>query len=135
MTRVSKAVRKQVWERAKGRCEYCRRPEATTAVAFHVDHIIPVKRHNGSPGVENLAWSCAYCNRNKKTDVASFDLITGELVPLFNPRRQAWEDHFSMNGAVIDFKTSIGEVTIRLLNMNNPEFVEARQLLIQLGLW
>lgn len=135
MTRVSKAVRRRVQERASGRCEYCHRPDAYTAIVFHVDHIIPVKRHRGSPGLENLAWACAYCNRNKETDVASFDIVTGELTPLFNPRTQFWEDHFAMNGAVIDFKTSVGEVTIRLLDMNNPRFVEARQHLIELGLW
>ncbi|MBI5667114.1 MAG: HNH endonuclease [Chloroflexi bacterium] len=49
-------MRSQVRQRANGRCEYCQKPERYSLSRFHVDHIIPVKRHHGSKGVNNLAW-------------------------------------------------------------------------------
>jgi hypothetical protein len=42
---LSQAQRREVHKRAGECCEYCRLPEADTAVAFHVDHFIP---HNHS---------------------------------------------------------------------------------------
>lgn len=56
--RVSKSIRRQIRERAGGRCEYCRKPDQYSPFAFHVDHIIPVERHGGSPTEKNLAWAC-----------------------------------------------------------------------------
>jgi hypothetical protein len=57
------------------------------------------------------------------------------LTALFNPRTQQWNDHFEMHGAVIAGKTAVGRVTIRSLQINNPEQLETRTRLIRAGRW
>jgi 5-methylcytosine-specific restriction endonuclease McrA len=131
MTRVPQKIREQVQKRASGDCEYCRKPEVFSAYSFHVDHIIPVKRHNGSEELYNLAWACFDCNTFKGTDIAAYDEITKELTPLYNPRTQQWDDHFEMNGLLIVGKTSVGRVTVRILQMNDPERIELRRNYIE----
>lgn len=61
--------------------------------------------------------------------------MTGELAPLYNPRLQHWDEHFELVGDEIIGKTPIGRITVRLLQMNHPEQVEARRLIIAAGLW
>lgn len=134
MTRLPDAVREQVRLRAAARCEYCREPEALSSFGFHTDHIISQK-HGGSDHLENLAWACPPCNILKGTDVASYDSETGNLTPLYNPRKDQWDDHFELDGDVFAGKTSIGRVTVRILDMNSPEKVETRRFLIQAGQW
>jgi 5-methylcytosine-specific restriction endonuclease McrA len=51
-----------VRERARSRCEYCRLPEAFSAIPFEIDHIV-AQKHGGPTREENLALSCFYCNR------------------------------------------------------------------------
>jgi hypothetical protein len=135
MTRVSAVIREQVRTRAGERCEYCRMFEAYSQRSYHVDHILPVKRHRGSPGMENLAWACTRCNIHKSSDIASYDSITNDLTPFYNPRTQDWDIHFKVEGALIVGKTSIGRVTVRLLQMNTQHQVDTRQLLIDMDAW
>jgi len=85
VTRVPESVRERVRQRANKRCEYCHKPDAFKRLPYHVDHIIPVKRHRGSEGFENLAWACFECNTTKGSDIASIDQITDELTLLYNP--------------------------------------------------
>ena len=135
MTRVSKDVRIYVLQRASFRCEYCHRPLRYGISKFHVDHIVPVERHLGSEGVENLASSCITCNTNKSSDVASYDANIFELAPLYNPRTQNWDEHFQLKDGYIIGQTIIGRVTVRLLKMNVFGYdVEFRLHLSQLGL-
>jgi 5-methylcytosine-specific restriction endonuclease McrA len=82
-------------------CEYCHQPELFSPYSYHVDHILPVKRHGGSEGLDNLAWACFECNTNKAGDISRYDYETKELTPLYNPRTQLWDDHFEMQGANI----------------------------------
>lgn len=135
MTRVSASIREQVRLRAGQRCEYCRMFEIYSQRSYHVDHIIPVKRHRGSTGMENLAWACTRCNIHKASDIASYDFESGELTPFYNPRTQSWDDHFEMDGPIIVGKTPIGRVTARLLQMNTQNQIDTRQLLIDMGAW
>ena len=135
MTRVSAVIREQVRQRAGLRCEYCRMLEAFSPRSYHVDHIIPVIRHHGTEDINNLAWACTRCNVNKASDIASYDLETQQLTPLFNPRAQSWDDHFEMDGARIVGKTPVGRVTVSLLQMNSLSQLEARELLIEMRLW
>ena len=130
MTRVSPSVREQVRQRAGERCEYCRKPEGFSAHGHHVDHII-AQKHGGTSEQENLAWACFQCNVNKGTDIASYDPESGALTSLYHPRTQRWADHFRMDGAVIIGITPVGRVTINILQMNHPEQLETRQLLIE----
>ncbi len=135
MTRVPAAMREMVRERANNRCEYCGKPEKYSPYSHHADHVIPAKRHNGATELYNLAWACFDCNTNKGGDIAAYDEVTHELTPLFNPRTQVRDDHFEMTNAVFIGKTAVGRVTIRLLQMNDSDRVEARRELIEGGLW
>jgi hypothetical protein len=135
MSRASPKVRQQVRQRANERCEYCQLPEAYGISRFHADHVIPVRRHHGSEGVENLAWACVGCNTNKSSDIASYDVDTKQLTPLYNPRTQLWGDHFEIADGVIVGKTAIGRITVHLLQMNILGQVEMRRYLIKAGIW
>jgi 5-methylcytosine-specific restriction endonuclease McrA len=82
-----------------------------------------------------LALSCLSCNRHKGSDFATIDQVTKEIVPLFNPRRQVWNEHFYLEGARIEGKTQIGQGTARLLQFNVPNRVLERQVLMSQGLY
>lgn len=133
-TRVPKELRDQVRQRASGRCEYCCKPEGYSLYSHHVDHIIPLL-HGGDLSLDNLAWACFQCNTTKSANIASYDLETGELTPLFHPHKQKWDDHFEMVNAVINGKTPIGRVTVKILQINHPDQVETRQKLIKAKIW
>jgi len=90
---IPAALRRRVAERAQYRCEYCLLPQAAALHQHEPDHILP-RQHGGQTEEDNLALACLRCNRFKGPNVGSFDSVTGALVPLFNPRRQAWADHF-----------------------------------------
>ncbi len=135
MTRIPLPIRQQIRERGHARCEYCRILDQYASNSFQIDHIIPIKRHGGSDGLHNMAWACPHCNRAKETDVGGYDEV-GVLTPLYNPRTQAWNDHFYMDEvAIIVGTSSIGQVTIRLLDLNDPLSVYVRQTLLGLKLW
>jgi 5-methylcytosine-specific restriction endonuclease McrA len=131
-TYISTVVRQQVFERARGRCEYCLIPESVTLAPHQVDHIVALK-HSGSTEPENLALSCTLCNKHKGSDLASLDPETGAVVPLFNPRQDRWPEHFVIGDGLIVPLTPIGRVTARLLQFNSSQRVEERRLLLLTG--
>ena len=98
MSRIRSEVREQVRQRAEYRCEYCRKPENFGAHNYQVHHII-AQKHRGTDELDNLAWACFRCNLNKGSDIASYDITDGALVPFYNPRTQQWQDHFHRNCA------------------------------------
>ena len=81
---------------------------------FHIEHIVP-KKHHGTDDPDNLAWACIFCNLYKGPNLASFDPEIGELTRLFNPRRDRWEEHFRIEGALIVGLTPVGRTTCWLL--------------------
>jgi hypothetical protein len=132
MAEVSAALRAEVRSRARWRCEYCLVPEDLTLVAHEIDHIVATK-HGGLSSLDNLALCCTLCNKHKGTDLASLDPETGRLERLFNPRREQWQDHFGFHDGKILARTSIGRVTVRLLQLNRPERVSERDLMLKAG--
>lgn len=116
---VSRQLRRSVAARADYRCEYCHLSEADTSARHTVDHIIAVK-HGGPTELDNLALACVECNANKGSDIATIDPEGGELVPLFNPRLDNWEEHFALDGVMIVGLTPIGRGTVRMLQFNEP---------------
>ena len=86
-TADTRVLRSQVHERAQGRCEYCHLSEEADLVRYEVDHVI-AEQHGGETALENLAYACLDCNRQKGPNIASLDPQTNELTPLFNPRAQ-----------------------------------------------
>lgn len=131
---IPSALRRLVSQRAGHRCEYCLFPQAVALHRHEPDHIIP-HQHSGVTDADNLALACLRCNRYKGPNVGSFDSLTGQLTPLFHPRRQSWEHHFQMVGAEIQPLTPEGRVTVRLLHLNDPARLSERQSLIEAGLF
>ncbi len=132
-TYISTSLRRMVYERAVGCCEYCLIPEAAVLAAHEIDHII-AQKHGGLTETDNLALSCAICNKYKGSDLASLDPVTGEIVALYNPRKEGWSDHFQLNDGFLIPLTPTGRVTERLLQLNNPYRVRERNLLILSGM-
>jgi hypothetical protein len=91
------------------------------------------RQHGGGSGSDKLALACPECNFHKGTNLAGVDPDTGQLVALFHPRRDRWEDHFDREGGRIVGKTRIGRTTVWLLEMNTAERLRWRQLLLELG--
>jgi hypothetical protein len=132
MTRVRADIRRSVIERAGACCEYCLLSQNDVPFSLHIEHIISVK-HGGTSELDNLCLSCPACNEHKGSDVASFDPITGDLTPLFHPRRHIWTEHFRLNGALIEPLTPEGRVTARILQFNSIERLAEREPLLRLG--
>ncbi len=125
---------RHVRQRAAGRCEYCRLPQAATAVPFEIDHIISEK-HGGPTVASNLANACWYCNTFKGSDISGLDPKTRKLTPLFNPRRHKWDRHFLRDGPLLVGRTAIGRTTIRVLQINCEEALSLRESLMEEGLF
>jgi hypothetical protein len=97
-----------------------------------VDHVV-AEKHGGLTEEANLALARALCNQRKGSDLTSIDPETGAITSLFQPRREQWNDHFRLVGARIEPLTPTGRVTVRLLQLNAPERIEERELLLRLG--
>lgn len=112
------------------RCEYCKLPSRVHLAPFQIDHII-ARQHEGVTVLSNLALSCLHCNVRRGPNIAGIDNATGEVIRLFNPRTDAWSQHFVLVGAILRGLTPIGRVTIHVLGMNEADFVDVRSALIE----
>ena len=133
--RIPARLAAQVAARAGYRCEYCRTPNAITAQAFHVDHIIPVSR--GGPALlGNLCFACPHCNLHKGDRIEALDPRTQQRSPLFNPRAQNWDDHFrwSVNFQRLLGRTATGRATVAALDLNTRALMRARMMWAVLGM-
>lgn len=131
---ISAKLRERVRAHAQHRCGYCLTPEVLIGMAMEIDHIIPLSL-GGKTEESNLWLACPDCNRYKGSQVVGVDPVTLELVPLFNPREQAWVEHFvwSLSGEYIVGLTPIGRATVSALKLNRPLLVEARRFWIRAG--
>lgn len=132
---VPAALRREVRQRANQCCEYCLIHEDDVLLPHEPDHIIAIK-HRGDTAIENLAWTCFLCNRAKGSDIASVDGESATIVRLFSPRTDNWGEHFELlaDGKIVG-RTDVGRATASLLRFNREEQVEARQVLMDLGLY
>src|SRR5438093_6802280 len=126
----------RVAQRAAHRCEYCQAPEAIFNFPFEVEHIVPPGR-GGTDDESNLALSCRCCNLHKSDHVEASDPLTGNMVPLFNPRQESWEEHFAVDRATgtLSGITPAGRATIDRLQMNRPAQLTARRHWLRLTLF
>ena len=132
---VTAQERQAVAARARDRCEYCSSPADFATQSFSVEHIIPVS-HGGETAFDNLALACPGCNGHKYTKTEAPDPVDGAVVPLYNPRKQRWQDHFRWNE---DFThivglTPTGRATVSALQMNRPGVANMRRALFAIGL-
>ena len=131
---MERALEQLVWERAGGRCEYCRVAQEHEPLPFQIDHIIALK-HRGPTRASNLCLACFADNHHKGPNIAGLDPRTGKLTPLFNPRRHKWGRHFRWDGPVLVGLTPIGRTTIAVLEINLGYRVAFRQGLIDEGVF
>ena len=119
----------QVAERADHLCEYCQAPVDVFNQEFEVDHIVSRAR-DGCDHLHNLALACRACNLRKGEHDAARDPETRQPVPLFDPRKDVWDDHFSLNldTFLIEGLTPIGRATVVLLGLNRRKQVRARAI-------
>jgi hypothetical protein len=131
--RPSPRLRREVIQRAQGRCEYCLSPHTYATQPFAADHIIPESK-SGPTTLENLALACG-CNLYKGNRTHAIDLQTGRRVPLFHPRRQKWKRHFAWSADFLHIvgRTQMGRATVEALRMNRPELVNLRRMLHRVG--
>ena len=124
-----------VARRAAYRCEYCHAPEAPSAYAFEVEHILP-RVQGGSDTPENLALSCRACNLAKHIRTTAVDPVTRRSAPLFNPRLHEWDEHFRWSASYVSIfgRTDVGRATATALRFNARRRQIARALWRELGL-
>lgn len=125
---VTENIRRLVRERAGNRCEYCLCHQDYVFGLLQIDHVRPIAE-GGADTEENLCLACELCNQHKWTKTRGVDAFSGESVPLYNPRRQRWDEHFqwSADGTKIIGRTSCGRATVEALRLNNSLSVIVRR--------
>ncbi|MHB1541970.1 MAG: HNH endonuclease [Steroidobacteraceae bacterium] len=116
-------LRQFVRTRAAYQCEYCRLSQEFSELRFHIEHIVP-RQHGGADHLDNLAL--------EGPNLTGIDPQTGEVIRLFDPRRDAWFEHFRFDIVEIIGLTSKGRATASLLEMNHPERMRVRELVAKI---
>ena len=133
-TYIPAKLKRAVIKRAQGRCEYCQCRADHARETFAAEHIIPISR-GGKTVLENLALACSACNGHKYNHLNALDPSSDEMVPLFHPRRDRWQEHFDWNENFtrIVGLTPTGRATVEALVMNSEATTNLRQLLYAAG--
>src|SRR5262245_48938703 len=128
-------VERRVRAAARNRCGYCLSPQHLVMARLEIEHLIPVAQ-GGADDESNLWLSCPLCNRHKGLQTTARDSETGEVVPLFNPRTQAWRQHFAWtsDGLRIGGLTPIGRATVAALHLDDDlDAIQVRSYWVQAG--
>ena len=126
MPYIPLSLQRLVFQRAQDRCEYCRLSQTGQEATFHIDHVHPVAS-GGLTTDDNLALACVSCSLRKSARELVEDPLTGNVVPIFNPRKQNWDEHFQWDGVNVSGLTAIGRATVSALDMNRPTILEIRR--------
>ena len=132
--RFSTVKRKEVEKRAKNLCEYCLCRQDHSPQPFSVEHIFP-KSKNGSDELANLAIACQACNNFKYTKTEAVDPLSRQKVPLYNPRKDNWTEHFTWNNDFTEIVgvSPTGRATIKTLKLNRESVQNLRRSLYLVG--
>jgi HNH endonuclease len=125
---MDKILAKLIRTRAGNACEYCHLP----VPPFHIEHII-ARQHGGLTVEANLALSCVKCNYHKGPNISGIDPESLQIVRLFHPRNDLWNDHFRWEGPRLVGLSPQGGATIAVLEINHPLRIELRERLIMEG--
>lgn len=125
--RVTAKEKREVTERARYLCEYCRSPSRFSTQSFSVEHIHP-RQKGGDNALDNLAFACQGCNGSKHTKTTGVDPFTDQRVPLYHPRQHTWSDHFSWSDdyTLVLGLTPTGRATIHVLQLNREGLMNLR---------
>lgn len=128
MSKINAILRERIRHQAGNRCGYCLGRQELVLGVLEIDHILPAAA-GGSDDEDNLWLACRACNNAKGSRKDAIDPLTGQVVPLFNPRKQNWWDHFywSASGVEIVGLTSIGRATVVALELNNTVSLMVRR--------
>jgi 5-methylcytosine-specific restriction endonuclease McrA len=125
---VDAVLRKFVVERAENRCKYCRiHQNVESFFHFHVEHIV-ARQHGGLSIETNLALACYHCNLHKGPNLSAIDPNDGQVVRLFHPRKDRWEEYFQIRESRVFGRTAIGRATAVLPAMNYLPRIELRSM-------
>lgn len=126
--------RRQVRERARGICEYCKSQEDFATESFSVEHIAPVAL-GGATKLENLALACQGCNSHKYIKTTAIDPADDQTVSLYHPRQQVWTDHFQWSNDFLEIigMTPTGRATIVALQLNRQRLINLRRAVYAIG--
>lgn len=132
--KITEDLKNIVRLRAKNCCEYCLSQEQFATHRFSIEHIFPVSK-GGKTTLENLALACQGCNNYKYNKTDKYEELSGQIVTLFNPRKDNWEDHFQWNNNydLIIGITAKGRVSVKVLRLNRDGLVNLRQILYPIG--
>lgn len=132
--RISKKKRAEIEERADGLCEYCLLPHTLSTHPFSIEHILPISK-GGTDDLENLALACSACNGSKYNKTEAVDPESLEIVALYNPRKDVWNEHFEWNSdfSSIAGKTAKSRATVEALKLNRERTVNIRKFLYSVG--
>jgi hypothetical protein len=132
--RPSAEQKRVVEQRARECCEYCRSQLRFAMQSFAVEHLDPDEAEGGET-LDNLALSCQGCNNHKYNKTSGQDSRSGQVVSLYNPRRDRWDMHFAWSAdyTLIVGLTPIGRATVETLHLNRPGLVNLRRVLFAAG--
>jgi HNH endonuclease len=122
---ISDESKQLIRERGKYLGEYCHSSELLSANRFTIEHLVP-RSLGGSDDIDNLALACRRCNERRYNFVTGVDPETQEIVPIFNPCSQKWQEHFvwTDRGIVIRGISSVGRATCIRLDLNDLRYPE-----------
>jgi hypothetical protein len=70
--------------------------------------------------------ACPGRNLGKADRTEAPDPQSGDLTPLFNPRRDAWSDHFEWGGYEVVPRSPVGRATLAALDLNRSRRIQIR---------
>ena len=125
---ISTEVERRVRRAAQNRCGYCLSPQHLVMARLEIEHIVPLSK-GGTDDETNLWLACPICNGHKSDKTIGADPQTGDRLPLFNPRTQAWSEHFRWEdgGLRIAGTAATGRATAAVLHLgDDPDAIEVR---------
>lgn len=127
-------LRRRVAQQAGRRCGYCSTSELVVGTPMDFEHLVPEAK-GGLTEEENLWLSCSLCNSYKGSQTEHQDPLSGQVVKLFDPRRQIWNEHFEWfdHGTRILGLTAVGRATVAALRLNREPLVFARRKWVEAG--
>ena len=131
---ISDELRDRIRTQARDRCGYCQSSQRYVFGPLEIDHLSPASR-GGTDDEENLWLAWRMCNGFKSDHTQGHDPLTGEEVPLFNPRNEQWGKHFvwSEDGSQVIGITPYGRATVVTLQLNNVIAVMVRREWVAAG--